>query len=35
MMHMVSVLGETGAGAGEDKEFKMILMFTSHCKIDG
>jgi hypothetical protein len=28
MMHMVLVPGKTGAGAGENKEFKMILMFT-------
>jgi 7-keto-8-aminopelargonate synthetase-like enzyme len=34
--HGFGTLGETGAGAGEEREFKMILMFTSLlCKIDG
>jgi hypothetical protein len=27
MMHMVWYTRETGAGAGEEQEFKMILMF--------
>jgi glycine C-acetyltransferase len=29
MIHGFSTLGETGAGAGEEQEFKMILSNTS------